>query len=705
MHRVSVCYAGLLSLAACNVDPYRLRFDTDAAPTADAAPEVDVVIADAGPDAAPDAVHFDACIPTPEVCDHEDNDCDGMVDEDFPPLEDPENCGDCGIECSRPNMSGTCELGVCAFTCLPGFHDLNGDIDTDGCEYACIVTNGGVEACDGIDNDCDDPAVPDEDFVLDTDPLNCGMCGRICQAIHATPICAAGTCGYALPCDAGFADLIPGVIGCEYACPVFPAVAESCNNLDDDCDGMIDDGNPGGGASCGGGPGICTPGTTTCSFGTLLCVGAGTPTAEVCDDIDNDCDGTVDDGFDKDNDPLHCGSCAPCNLPFAVEGCSMGACTVAFCQSGHVDLDGLAANGCEYACSFAGPEVCNGVDDDCDGDVDTDDPGIFLPSNFCNTQGACAGTAPTCGASACDPTVTWRCVYAAPVETNACGGLVLQETLCDGVDNDCDNAVDDAFPLLGSGCDDGDVGICRGTGTYACNAAGDDVQCDITSPGASPSPELCNGLDDDCDGVFDDGAPDSTVHIVDGALDFLIYRYEASRPDASATDDGVLDHRSCSRPGVLPWRSVTWLDADVACAAAGARLCSEAEWQAACEGPTNLAYPYGDVYQPNACNGNDFDSDCTAPDDDRLHPTGTAYGCPAPALSSCFSPGGAYDMSGNLKEWTGTQVTVSPPAYRIRGGAYDNVASGLTCQFDFLAAEDDYYFTNLGFRCCVDVIP
>jgi hypothetical protein len=691
-------------LSACNVDPYRLHFEADAAPTIDATPRIDAFVADAGPDAAPDATHFDACIPSPEVCDHEDNDCDGMVDEGFPPLEDPENCGDCGIECSRPNMFGTCELGVCAYSCLPGFHDLNGDIDVDGCEYACIITNGGVEACDGIDNDCDDPANPDEDFDLADDVSNCGICGRLCQAVHAGAVCTAGVCGYGA-CDPGFADLIPGVIGCEYACPVFPTEAESCNNTDDDCDGVIDEGNPGGGAACGGGPGVCTPGTTTCAFGTLLCLGEGTPSAEVCDDIDNDCDGTVDDGFDKDNDPRYCGGCTPCDLPFAVEGCAMGSCTIAFCQSGHVDLDGDPANGCEYACSIGGPEVCNGVDDDCDGMIDTADLGILLPSNFCNTQGPCAGTAPTCTSSACDSTITWRCVYAAPVQTDSCGQPVLQETLCDGEDNDCDNAVDDAFPLLGSGCDDGDVGICRGTGVYVCNPAGDDVECDITTPGASPVAEVCNGLDDDCDGVLDDGAPDSLVHVTDGALDFMIYRYEASRPDASGTGDGVLDHRSCSRAGVLPWRSVTWLEADSACAAAGARLCTEAEWQAACEGPLNLTYPYGNAYQPNACNGNDFDIDCSAPDEDELMSTGTAYGCPAPAASLCVSPSGAYDLSGNLKEWTGTQVTMSPPTYRIRGGAYDNIASGLTCQFDFLAAQDDYYFTNLGFRCCASVTP
>jgi len=57
-------------------------------------------------------------------------------------------------------------------------------------------------------------------------------------------------------------------------------------------------------------------------------------------------------------------------------------------------------------------------------------------------------------------------------------------------------------------------------------------------------------------------------------------------------------------------------------------------------------------------------------------------------------------MSGNLREWTATRVGVSPPAYRIKGGSYDNVAGALTCGFSFLSAEETYYYENLGFRCC-----
>ncbi len=75
---------------------------------------------------------------------------------------------------------------------------------------------------------------------------------------------------------------------------------------------------------------------------------------------------------------------------------------------------------------------------------------------------------------------------------------------CNGVDDDCDGLVDEGFPGLAAACDDGGTGACRGTGTNVCSADGLSVTCDITSPGATPSTETCNGADDDCDGRIDE---------------------------------------------------------------------------------------------------------------------------------------------------------------------------------------------------------
>jgi hypothetical protein len=77
--------------------------------------------------------------------------------------------------------------------------------------------------------------------------------------------------------------------------------------------------------------------------------------------------------------------------------------------------------------------------------------------------------------------------------------------LCNGLDDDCDGQVDEDFPSLGQACDDGQIGLCRGTGTYQCRPDGTGVQCAITNPGQVPTDEVCNGIDDNCNGQIDEG--------------------------------------------------------------------------------------------------------------------------------------------------------------------------------------------------------
>ncbi|MCC6215685.1 MAG: hypothetical protein IT376_12545 [Polyangiaceae bacterium] len=76
---------------------------------------------------------------------------------------------------------------------------------------------------------------------------------------------------------------------------------------------------------------------------------------------------------------------------------------------------------------------------------------------------------------------------------------------CNDADDDCDSLVDEDFPDKGLACDDGQLGACRGTGTIVCSAGGTGTECVIDHPGASPGTEVCNGLDDDCDGLVDEG--------------------------------------------------------------------------------------------------------------------------------------------------------------------------------------------------------
>jgi hypothetical protein len=651
-----------------------------------------------------DAAPADACIGFPELCDGDDDDCDGEVDEGFDLTQDPANCGSCGNRCFQPNTDGDCVASQCEYACLPGFVDLDGDV-TNGCDYFCSVTNGGVESCDLADNDCDGDV--DEGVDLEFDELNCGTCGHHCLALNAEPICDMSACTFGA-CDPGFADVIPAIAGCEYACPVNPPQAvEDCDGVDDTCNGVIDElPIPGLGVDCADpgfevnlGVGRCTPGVLACSFGIEVCQGFVRPLSNdaACNTVDDDCDGMTDEDVDF-TDPRTCGSCSNfCNLDNAIEGCVAGGCTVVTCLPGFVDENGDPADGCEYGCTPTGPETCDGLDNDCDGEVDLEDGDLVAPANFCETLGECAGTTPTCAADACGGGVGWTCEYGGDAEVDTCGDLAFQETLCDNLDNDCDGLSDESYPSKGDDCVDDGTGVCQRSGFLVCAGTADQLTCNLTSPVVTPSDEVCDDEDDDCDGDVDEDAPDDMVQV---SANVWMYTYEASRPDADDSGFGNANHRACSKPGVLPWRTVTHTEAAAACLAAGKRLCTETEWELSCGGAGGLSYPYGDTYDPDACNGRDVDLDCAAPDSDEVSITGEPYGCPAPAVSECVSPTGAYDLSGNLREWTSTPVGAG--AFRVRGGGYDNIDQGLRCDFAFIALEPDFAFPNLGFRCCAD---
>ncbi len=76
--------------------------------------------------------------------------------------------------------------------------------------------------------------------------------------------------------------------------------------------------------------------------------------------------------------------------------------------------------------------------------------------------------------------------------------------LCNDLDDDCDTLVDEDFPEKGLPCTDGELGVCLGIGEFVCKADGSGTECQITNPGGVPGVEICNQLDDDCDGLIDE---------------------------------------------------------------------------------------------------------------------------------------------------------------------------------------------------------
>lgn len=186
--------------------------------------------------------------------------------------------------------------------------------------------------------------------------------------------------------------------------------SEVCDGLDNDCNGTPDDGNPGSNVECNSGlPGVCNAGLTTCSSGAIQCIPNIMPNAqmETCNALDDDCNGQTDEGF---------------NLGAA---CSNGVGT----------------------CAAAGVIACNAI-----------------------------GTA-TC---------------------NAVPGMPGAE-VCDGLDNDCNGQIDNGYPV-GTTCTVG-LGQCAATGLNVCSGNGG-VVCNASPNGGST--EVCgNQIDEDCDGVLD----------------------------------------------------------------------------------------------------------------------------------------------------------------------------------------------------------
>lgn len=519
------------------------------------------------------AVHPNA----PEQCDGVDNNCDGITDGELPlwyPDADQDGYG------QSEGAVQACDPG-------PGYALEAGDCN----EQSAAVHPGAEELCNSIDDDCDE--LTDEDLALSTyylDGDTDGFGGE--DTVDA--------CG-----EVEGASLLSG--DCNDEDPtVFPGATEICDGQDSDCDSLIDeDGTTTYYVdSDGDGFGDAASPVESCDAGGLApngddCDDSSATThpeaPEVCDGVDNDCDGQTDNGVlntyyqDMDGDGYGDPS-AP------TQGCSAPETFVSNnldCSDGQADINPKAS------------EQCNGLDDNCNTTVDEGVKTVFYVDEDQDGYGNSSVSQEAC---------------AAPSGFTAQGGDCNDQSstshpgaseACDLVDNDCDSQIDEGVQTTYYEDGDADGYGLTSTTTQGCSApegyAASPGDClDSDSSVFPQAPETCDGKDNDCDSRVDE----------DGETNFYLDY------DRDGYGDPVVTQVSCNAPSGYVANSDDCNDRDSAIHPGATEACNskDDDCDAQVDEGVKTAYYY------------DADRD--------------GYGDPETLTESCSSPGSKYVTAG-----------------------------------------------------------
>ncbi|MEK6606552.1 MAG: right-handed parallel beta-helix repeat-containing protein [Myxococcota bacterium] len=443
-----------------------------------------------------------------EICDGYNNDCDAA------PAICPGDVAGVDEGCDD-DCDNFCRLSVALIGTPPTCSAGGGDCDDNPAACGAACRPGGVEVCDGWNNDCDaaptvcpgDSSGVDEGCDDDCDDF----CDAAMTRVGTPPTCASpgadcddnpAACGAG--CQPGAAEICDGWNNdCDAAPAVCPGdvvgIDEGC---DDDCDNYCQTG-----IVVVGTPPTCSAGGADCDDNPAACGAACQPGGvEVCDGWNNDCDaapaacagdvGGVDEGCDDDCDDF-------CDAAMTRIG------TPPTCASPGADCDDNPAT-CGAGCRPGAAEICDGWNNDCDaapvvcpGDVVGIDEGCDDDcDNHCEAGLTMSGTPPTCSAGGAD----------CDDDPAACGAACYPGAteICDGRNNDCDAALAAcAGDVVGidEGCDDDCDGWCDLAITLVgvpptCASGGGDCDDNPAACGAGCRPggtEICDGWNNDCD--------------------------------------------------------------------------------------------------------------------------------------------------------------------------------------------------------------
>ena len=433
----------------------------------------------------------ESCVPSQELCNNFDDDCDGKIDEGVTRTcytgsagtAGQGNCKEGTQACNNGQWETTCvgEILPTAETCNNQDDDCDGKIDEElsrSCYTGPQDTSGKGACKDGLqfcargqwETTCVGEVLPTAETCNNQDDdCNGSIDEGVTRSCYTGP---TGTAGQG-SCKNGVESCNNGQWDTNCVGEVLPGT-ETCNNQDDDCDGKIDEGVT---RTCYTGPqgtagqGRCKEGAQACNAGqwSTACTGQILPATETCNNMDDDCDGQIDEGLTRSCYTGPTGTAGRGQCRNGTQACNAGqwptACT------GEV---------------LPGTETCNNQDDDCDGRIDEGlTRSCYTGPTGTAGRGSCRNGTQACNAG------QWSAT---------CTGQILPATeTCNNIDDDCDGQIDEGVTRS---CYTGPTGTagrgqCR-NGTQACNAG----QWSATCTGQIlPSTELCStNVDEDCDG-------------------------------------------------------------------------------------------------------------------------------------------------------------------------------------------------------------